>query len=80
MSALVVTPNVDRPDDLYQRLVDAHDGLTDGESALLNAKLVLLLANHIGDEGVLAEAIAAARAGLDAGAKKRVVIDVPSRE
>ncbi len=38
--------------------------MSDGQSALVNAKLVLLLANHIGDPGVLAEAMAAAREGI----------------
>jgi len=53
------------PDDFYQSLIDAHAGLSDAQSELLNAKLVLLLANHIGDDTVLAEAIAAAREGLN---------------
>ena len=53
-----------QPDEVYQLLIDAHGGLLPAQSQLLNAKLVLLLANHIGDPQVLAEAIAAARAGL----------------
>ena len=55
---------LDAPDDFYQALIDAHDGLNDAQSDLLNAKLVLLLANHIGDGAVLAEALAAAREGI----------------
>ena len=55
---------LDAPDDFYQSLIDAHAGLSDGQSELLNAKLVLLLANHIGDSAILAEALAAAREGL----------------
>ena len=51
-------------DDFYQLLIDAHRDLTDEESALLNAKLVLLLANHVGDVDVLREALALARDGL----------------
>jgi hypothetical protein len=43
-------------------LVDAHRGLSDAESERLNVRLVLLLANHIGDAQVIAEAIAAATA------------------
>lgn len=53
-------------DDFIERLVAAHRGLSDDASRLLNARLVLLLANHVGHPGVLAEALAAARAGLDA--------------
>ncbi|QCI67542.1 DUF2783 domain-containing protein [Phreatobacter stygius] len=49
------------PDSAFRLLVEAHRGLSETESADLNARLVLLLANHIGDADVLAEAIAAAR-------------------
>ena len=48
-------------DDFYAALIDMHDGLSADESALANAKLVLLLANHIGDLELLREAIAEAR-------------------
>jgi hypothetical protein len=51
-----------QPDDFYQTLIDAHAGLTDEQSAALNARLVLLLANQIGDLITLRQAIAAARA------------------
>jgi hypothetical protein len=54
------------PDDFYQELIDAHRDLTDGQSALLNARLILLLANHVGDPTVLREALAAARQDLGA--------------
>lgn len=54
-----------QPDDVYNLLVEAHRDLTPEQSRLLNAKLILLLANHIGDAALLAEAIAIARAGLD---------------
>ncbi|WP_374566663.1 DUF2783 domain-containing protein [Ideonella sp.] len=50
-------------DDFYEALIDAHRGLSDEQSQLVNARLVLLLANHIGDLRVLREALAAARAG-----------------
>jgi len=49
------------PDAFYEKLVDAHRDLDEAASAKLNAKLVLLLANHIGDPGVVDEALAAAR-------------------
>jgi hypothetical protein len=56
--------NVADPDGLYAAIIDAHADLTDAESAALNARLVLLLANHIGDAAVLAEALALARKSL----------------
>ncbi len=49
-------------DDFYEALIEAHNGLTDEQSEALNARLVLLLANHIGDLRVLREALAAAKA------------------
>jgi hypothetical protein len=52
------------PDDFYEALIDAHRGLTDAQSQILNARLILLLANQIGDITVLREALLAARAGL----------------
>ena len=54
--------NIPQPDDFYQALIDAHAGLTDEQSAALNARLVLLLANQIGDLNTLRQAITAARA------------------
>ena len=53
-------------DDFYQLLIDTHRGLSDEQSAMVNAKLILILSNHIGDIAVLREAMAAARAGVDA--------------
>ena len=66
MASLDTNPNIAAPDDFYERLIAAHRGLTEQESALVNAKLILLLANHIGDPGVLAQAMAAAREGVGA--------------
>lgn len=60
MSALNVEPNLAGVDDVYQWLVDAHAGLNETDSMRLNARLVLLLANHIGDPPVIREAIARA--------------------
>ena len=48
-------------DDFYEALIDTHRDLTDEQSAMVNAKLVLLLSNHIGDISVLREAMAIAR-------------------
>ena len=56
-------------DDFYEALLAAHQGLDDKESAALNARLVLLLANHIGGLPVLREALALARAGVRSGEK-----------
>jgi hypothetical protein len=62
MVKLVTEPNSSRPDDIYAALLAAHDGLNDSDSAALNMKLVLLLANHIGDVEILRHAITAASA------------------
>ncbi len=60
---LNTAPNLESPDDFYAALLAAHDGLDADESHALNARLVLLLANHVGSLDVLREALAAARAG-----------------
>lgn len=49
--------NIAHPDDFYAALVRLHDGLDDAQSMKANARLILLLANHIGDEAVLHEAV-----------------------
>ena len=59
---LTTTPNLPRPDEAYARLIAAHDGLTEAESHAMNARLILILMNHIGDDAVLTEALRAARA------------------
>ena len=61
MAHLNTEPNLAAPDDFYERLIDMHRDLSDDESARVNAKLILLLANHIGDADVLNEAMRAAR-------------------
>lgn len=72
MDHLITQPNFGRPgqtplraftpgDDFYEMLIETHRGLGDDDSRLVNARLVLLLANHIGDPEVLAQALAAAR-------------------
>ena len=60
--ALNTQPNIARPDDFYQALIEAHAGLSEAQSAALNARLILLLANQVGDLETLKEAIAAAKA------------------
>jgi hypothetical protein len=74
MAKLITESNHPAPDDFYERLIATHRGLTDEESALVNAKLILLLANHIGDDTVLDAALAAAREGVP-GARP----DLPQR-
>lgn len=51
-------------DDFYEMLIDTHRDLSDEQSAMLNARLILLLANHIGDISVLREAMQIAREGV----------------
>lgn len=58
---LNLNPNLPDPDGFYDSLIAAHDTLSKAESAALNAKLILILANHIGDPAILAEALTAAR-------------------
>ncbi len=75
-AGLVTAPNLREPgksylwpygpgDDFYEALIDAHRDLDDERSRMLNCRLILLLANHIGDIGVLREALAAAREGIE---------------
>ncbi|MBA4266000.1 MAG: small subunit of monooxygenase, partial [Comamonadaceae bacterium] len=51
-------------DDFYEALIDTHRDLSDEQSQLLNAKLILLLANQVGDITVLKQAMATARQGV----------------
>jgi hypothetical protein len=73
--ALNLNPNFTEPgkryfhaftpgDDFYEALIETHRDLSDDQSAMVNAKLVLLLSNHIGDMRVLREAMAIARADI----------------
>jgi hypothetical protein len=73
--ALNLNPNFTEPgkryfhaftpgDDFYEALTETHRDLSDDQSAMVNAKLVLLLSNHIGDLNVLREAMAIARADV----------------
>ena len=52
---------VENPDDFYAQLIEMHEGLSDAESHKLNAKVILMLANHIGDAEVLNETLIYAR-------------------
>lgn len=57
MGDLNTSPNISDPDGFYAELINAHEGLSDDESAALNARLVLLLANHVGDREALKQAL-----------------------
>ena len=69
--ALSTSSNFAKPDDAFRAIVEAHRGLSDAQSADLDAALVLILANHIGDIDVLREAITLA---------KRCVIDASQQQ
>ena len=59
--SLNLNPNISDPDGFYDTLIKAHEGLTKDQSDAYNARLILVLANHIGDRDVLAAALKAAR-------------------
>jgi Protein of unknown function (DUF2783) len=59
--SLITTPNFSAADDFYEALINAHQDLSIVESQAFNARLVLLLANHIGSFQVLQVALQAAR-------------------
>ena len=63
MSHLVLSANLEQTDDFYAALLETHEGLSETETHALNARLILILANHIGDFNVLRQA-------LDAASKK----------
>jgi hypothetical protein len=77
MMSLTTEPNFHEPgkryfrdfspgDDFYQLLIDTHRDLSEAQSAMLNAKLILILSNHIGDISVLREAMQIARDSTEA--------------
>lgn len=69
-AALSTTSNFPDPDAAYRLIVEAHRGISDEQSAALDAALVLILANHIGDLAVLRDAVTLA--------KRRVVDETPA--
>lgn len=58
---LTLTPNLPDPDGFYDELIRAHSGLSQEQSDAFNARLILTLANHIGDRAVLTAALEAAK-------------------
>ena len=67
MGGVNIEPNIVAPDDFYEALIELHQGLSDEQSELVNARLILLLANHIGDLDVLRDAMRRARADIEIG-------------
>jgi Protein of unknown function (DUF2783) len=65
VAGLNVDLNLGSPDDFYAALVELHRGLSDEQSELVNARLILLLSNHVGDIQVLREAMRRAREGIE---------------
>ena len=74
--SLIIEPNFREPgkryfrdfspgDDFYQLLIDTHRGLSEEQSAMVNAKLILILSNHIGDISILREAMQMARTNVE---------------
>ena len=61
MADLNTAPAIDAPDDLYAELLAMHEGLSKDESDAVNARLILILMNHIADRDVLRQAMVAAR-------------------
>ncbi|RAP63107.1 hypothetical protein A6B37_11745 [Achromobacter sp. HZ01] len=61
---LITETNLPAPDDFYEALIDTHRDLSNEQSQELNAALILLLANHLGDMAVLREALQHARASV----------------
>ena len=59
---LNLSPNINNPDDFYEKLIDMQRDLSEDEVQMANAKLILILANHIGDQQVIDAAIDLARA------------------
>ena len=72
MTALIRHPNLDRVDDIYEQLLAMHDGLDEAQSLKVSARLILVLANHIGDSRVVLSAIALARSSPAARVDVRV--------
>lgn len=61
MATLTTNTNLADPDGFYASLIDAHSDLSPQQSHAMNAALVLLLANHIGDMDVINQALSQAR-------------------
>ncbi|MEH6738395.1 MAG: DUF2783 domain-containing protein [Sulfitobacter sp.] len=58
---LNLNPNLPDPDGFYEELIRAHEDLNDEQSEAFNARLILVLANHIGDRSIITQALEAAK-------------------
>ncbi|MEH6519988.1 DUF2783 domain-containing protein [Sulfitobacter sp.] len=58
---LNLNPNLPDPDGFYEELIRAHEDLNDKQSEAFNARLILVLANHIGDRSIITQALEAAK-------------------
>lgn len=61
MTKLIIDANLAGQDQAYGEIIDAHRGLSDADSMEFNARLILILANHIGDREVLSQALELAK-------------------
>ena len=61
MNTLNLNPNIPNGDDFYEKLLNAHERLNKEQSDALNARLILILSNHIGDMDILEQALNAAK-------------------
>jgi len=73
---LKLDPNLTQADDFYEALIEAHRGLSGAQSGRLNAKLILLLANQIGDFGTLRAALAKAGEGIEPAGEDATLMTV----
>ncbi len=62
---LNLAPNLPDPDGFYQMLIDSQRDLTEAQAEMMNCKLILVLANHIGDPEVLRSALKVAGGRVD---------------
>ena len=65
MSRLITARHTRNPDEVFEALATLHENLSEEDTRRAEARFMLLLANHIGDEAVIREAVALAREGLD---------------
>ena len=65
MNRLNTARHTPRPDEVFEALAALHESLSEADCRRAEARLMLLLANHIGDDGVIREAVALARKGLE---------------
>ena len=63
--SLNLEPNIPDPDGFYQELIDSQRDMSDAEAQMMNCRLILILANHVGDRDVLREALKVAGGRID---------------